>query len=186
MQNTMMEAMDLGTLWTSEPKNFCVGRIVKITEEGQALVDFPGNLMGPVRARSVMEQTPAAGQDSHYQKNLSNQENLSVLLVFENGNSSLPIIVGIIHDKLYPASPPDSPQRPSSPQREVVLPVDRPREGIVDGHKIVFDAREEIVLHCGKSSVTLRKDGKIVIKGAQIVSRASSLNKIKGAAVKIN
>jgi hypothetical protein len=50
----------------------------------------------------------------------------------------------------------------------------------------VFDAKDEIQLRCGKSSVTLRKDGKIEIKGTQIVSRASGVNRIKGASVAIN
>ncbi|MCC6418741.1 MAG: hypothetical protein IT429_10940, partial [Gemmataceae bacterium] len=49
-----------------------------------------------------------------------------------------------------------------------------------------FDAKEEIVLRCGKSSITLRKDGKVVVLGAEVVSRASGTNKIKGAAVRIN
>lgn len=164
----MTKPLDLGMVWSPEIKNFCVGWIVEITENGQALVDFPGNLMGPVKARSIMASP--AKPDSY------DQENPSVLLVFEKGNSTLPIIVGIIHDKLYPDPPSD----------EMVLSVDRPREGILDGQKMVLEAREEIVLRCGKSSVMLRKDGKVVVKGTQIVSRASAVNKIKGAAVKIN
>jgi len=51
---------------------------------------------------------------------------------------------------------------------------------------MVFNAEKEIELCCGKSSLIMKKDGRIVIKGIQLVSRASGVNKIKGAAVRIN
>ncbi|MGD8837010.1 MAG: hypothetical protein PVJ19_18855, partial [Desulfobacteraceae bacterium] len=57
---------------------------------------------------------------------------------------------------------------------------------VFDGRRITFDARQEIVLRCGEGSVKLRKDGTIIIKGINLVSRARAANKIKGAAVKIN
>jgi hypothetical protein len=50
----------------------------------------------------------------------------------------------------------------------------------------MFEATEEISITCGKSSITLRKDGRVVIKGTDLVSRAARTNKIRGAAVKIN
>jgi hypothetical protein len=143
-----------------------VGQILEITPEGNPLVDFPGNPSGLVEARSVIQV--ARGQD------LAQLKNLSVLLVFENGDPALPIIVGIVRDALCPAS------------AQATLPVSRPREATIDGTRIVLDAKEEIVLRCGKSSITLARDGKIVVKGVEIVSRASGTNKIRGAAVKIN
>jgi hypothetical protein len=50
----------------------------------------------------------------------------------------------------------------------------------------VIEGRDEVVLRCGQGSITLRADGKIVIKGTQLVSRASDTNKIRGASVQIN
>lgn len=88
----------------------------------------------------------------------------------------MPIIVGFIHDTLHP--------KPRS--EEVTLSVERPRHAILDGKKIALDAKEEIVLQCGKSSITLKNDGKVVVKGTRIISRASATNKIKGASVRIN
>lgn len=168
MQRAMTKLIDLNWLWTSEVGGFCVGRIIEITEDGRALVDYPGNPMGSVEARTVITTSFLRDQ---------NVEALPVLLVFENGDPALPIILGIIRDSLY---------APALPE-EITLPIeDRLRDVILDGKKVALEAKEKIVLRCGKSSVTLRKDGKILVKGTQIVSRASGTNKIKGAAVRIN
>jgi hypothetical protein len=148
--------------------SLCVGVIVQVTEQGRALVDFPGNRTGPIEARSIITALSKHDVSSH--------ESIPVLLVFENGDRSLPIIIGFIHDTLYPPTPQDG----------VALTTEQLHEVILDGKKMVFDAREEIVLRCGKSSVTLRKDGKVVIKGTHLVSRSSGPNKIKGASVAIN
>jgi hypothetical protein len=155
-------------LRASGAANLCVGVIVQVTKQGRALVDYPGNRTGPIEARSIVTALAKHESRSH--------ESRPVLLVFENGDRSLPIIVGFVHDTLYPPTPRD----------EVALTTEQLHEIIIDGKKVVFDAREEITLRCGKSSVTLRKDGKVVIKGTHLVSRSSGLNKIKGASVAIN
>src|ERR1044071_4204860 len=71
---------------------------------------------------------------------------LPVLLVFEDGDPGLPVVAGIIRDGV---------QRPE-PNRS-----------------LTFEATEEITIMCGKSSITLRRDGKVLIKGTELVSRAS-------------
>jgi hypothetical protein len=62
----------------------------------------------------------------------------------------------------------------------------KPLDAIVDGRRVVLHAADEILLECGASSILLRKDGKIVLKGTQIVSRASGRHKIRGSSVQIN
>lgn len=170
MESAVIKLSVPNNLRRTEVIGFSVGEIVKITEEGYAVVDYPGNPMGPVEARSVISSSP--------QQNSEREQLFPVLLAFENGDPVLPVIVGIIRDSLYP---------PIS-SHEVTLSIDddKPQDAVVDGRKVVLGAKEEIVLHCGKSSVTLKKDGKIVVKGNQIISRASGTNKIKGAAVRIN
>ena len=69
------------------------------------------------------------------------------------------------------------------------------------GDKVLIQAANEIKLSCGQSSVVLKKNGTIEIKGmkidiqgsqsvkqaaAQITSDASAVNTIKGGLVKIN
>lgn len=69
--------------------------------------------------------------------------------------------------------------RVASTELAVVDPSERPEE-------LVFEAAKTIVLKCGASSVTLRHDGKVLIKGTELVSHAHRLNRIKGGSVAIN
>ncbi len=56
----------------------------------------------------------------------------------------------------------------------------------IDGRRKVITAEDEIVLRCGKASITLTKAGKILIRGAYVSSRSSGVNRIKGGSVQIN
>lgn len=47
-------------------------------------------------------------------------------------------------------------------------------------------AHDGMVIECGKSTIILTKDGKVQVKGNDILSRARGMNKIKGAGVNIN
>jgi hypothetical protein len=47
-------------------------------------------------------------------------------------------------------------------------------------------AEKELVLECGEASVSLRRDGKISIKGRSILSRSKGVHKIQGGSVRIN
>jgi len=53
----------------------------------------------------------------------------------------------------------------------------------VDGERVVFDAKKEIVLRCGKASITLTRAGKVLIRGAYLLNRSSGVNRIKGGSV---
>jgi Domain of unknown function (DUF6484) len=90
-----------------------------------------------------------------------------VALAFEHGDLTKPIILGCIH--------------PISPVK---------REGNVDvsldSDRMVLSAEREIILRCGKSSITLTRAGKIIIRGAYLLSRSSGVNRIKGGSVQIN
>ena len=59
-------------------------------------------------------------------------------------------------------------------------------ELFIDGKRVTFDAKEQIVLRCGKSSITLTRAGKILIRGAYLLNRSSGVNRIKGGSVQIN
>ncbi len=52
--------------------------------------------------------------------------------------------------------------------------------------ELKFNAAEKIEFRCGASTVTMNKNGKIVVRGRNITSRASEAQKIKGATVNIN
>lgn len=51
---------------------------------------------------------------------------------------------------------------------------------------VTIGADEELTLRCGKSSITLTKSGKVIVKGTKIVSRSLGENKIRGAQISLN
>ena len=97
-------------------------------------------------------------------------EGREVLVVFANGNPDEPVIIGMLENVL----------------ENMVRMETGPVETIVDGERVVIQAENEIVLTCGAGSITISKDGKIIVKGTDIVSRASQSNKIKGSSVELN
>jgi hypothetical protein len=146
-----------------------VGKIITVDESGQAFVDFPGNTQGPVSARFTNSIKPGM-----LQKTVSADRD--VLLVFENNDPELPIIIDTLYslvDEITESS-------------TIALETERPKNVMIDGKRVTFDAREEIVLRCGKASITLTKAGKILIKGAYLLNRSSGVNRIKGGSVQIN
>jgi hypothetical protein len=70
----------------------------------------------------------------------------------------------------------------------VVQPVARPSavEVVIDGRALVLRGEESITLKCGEASVSLNRDGKIVIRGKHVVTHASGVNRIRGASVELN
>jgi hypothetical protein len=147
-----------------------VGAIAAIDEKGRAQVSFPGNHGVPVRARSVLDTPARAGE--HPQALVG----APVLLVFEQGDPNRPIIVGLLREEL----------RPEPVRSEVSLDLGEERDVVVDGQRLVFEGKQEVLLRCGKSSVLLRRDGKVLIRGSHLVSRASGTNKIKGGSISLN
>jgi hypothetical protein len=51
---------------------------------------------------------------------------------------------------------------------------------------VVFEAKETLTLKCGESSVNLRKDGKLMIRGKDVLTRAKRSQRIKAGTVAIN
>lgn len=50
----------------------------------------------------------------------------------------------------------------------------------------IVRARGRLTLQCGEASITLSEDGKVLIKGVDVVSRAKGSNRVKGGSVRIN
>ena len=51
---------------------------------------------------------------------------------------------------------------------------------------LLLEASDELTLRVGDGSITIRADGKILIKGKDLVSHAQRTNRIKGGSVAIN
>ena len=143
-----------------------IGRLASPGPAGEILVEYEGSTRV---ARSV--SGVSRGE-------LMRPENRGreVLLLFEVGDSNRPIIIGLMEEPLD--SLVSMEMSPSS--------ANQPDDLRVDGKRVTIEAAEEIVLKCGPGSITLRKDGKIIIKGTHLLSRSSGANRIKGARVDIN
>ena len=59
-----------------------------------------------------------------------------------------------------------------------------PRTSMPD--ELLLEAKKGLVLRVGEGSITIRADGKILIKGKDLVSHAKRMNRIKGGAVSLN
>jgi hypothetical protein len=138
-----------------------IGRIYALDDDGIVTVWIRGEKL-PVQARlavsATLEQLQAA-RDIHQ----------PVLLLVDPDVLQRPIIVGFVADKVSPA--------PASPQ--VV-------EADVDGKRVRVVAHDEIVLECGNASITLRRNGRVVIKGTYVETYSDGTNRIKGGQVRIN
>jgi hypothetical protein len=99
-------------------------------------------------------------------------ERRQAVVVFEGGDRSKPLVVGFIEALDQP--PPDAPAG---------LPV---IEADVDGRRVRLTAQDEIVLECGSASVTLRRNGRVVVRGTYVETRSAGTNRIKGGQVQIN
>lgn len=133
-----------------------IGVLVGLDRNNQPLVAFPGN---PQEDCIIAKTTLCFSEDDLGKE---------VALLFENGDPHLPLIIGRIqHPHIA-----DERQQTNS--------------ALLDGEKLVFSANKEIVLKCGKSSITLTRAGKIILRGASIFSRSSGVNRIKGGSVQIN
>ena len=109
-----------------------------------------------------------------------------VVISFVNGEHNNPIILGLVHSALYEmidsyeAESIESSAQDREPAMPSTLPV------LVDGDEVVIEAKKELQLRCGASSITLTKDGKILIKGKYLLNRASGVNRIIGGSVQVN
>ena len=59
-------------------------------------------------------------------------------------------------------------------------------EAEIDGSRLRVGAKDEVVIQCGKASITLRRNGKVIIKGTHVESHSTSTNRIKGGQMQMN
>jgi len=139
---------------------------------GRLLVDFEGNPSGPQPAQTTVALTPHAIQEAVAARQ-------RVVLIFENGDPRLPVIMGFLQSPV-PTPLVDAVLEGSARQGE------QPLEATVDGKRVTIEGKDEIVLKCGQASITLRRNGKIILKGTYVESHATGTNRIKGGSVQVN
>ncbi len=104
-----------------------------------------------------------------------------VALLFEAGDAGKPLVVGVVHQRLGEL-PRDTPLVTSAQNSSDSSALNVS----VDGESVSLIAKTSITMSCGRSSITMTKAGKIIIKGTYISTRSSGVNRIKGGSVQIN
>jgi hypothetical protein len=118
------------------------GELVAIADEGRTpLVMFPGQPgTAAVRARSVVDLHGA-------------HIGAAVVLMFEEADAARPIVMGVIRgSEGWPLA-----EQPAQVEIDA------------DGARMVVSAREQMVLRCGKASITLTRAGKVLIQGSYVL-----------------
>ncbi len=143
----------------ADPSGIIIGELIGMTNEGRTpLVCYPGQPgTAALHARATVDLHGA---------HISHQ----VVLMFEAKDLAKPIIMGVLRESEgWPLE-----QRPDQVEFDV------------DGERMIVSVKEQLVLKCGKASITLTKAGKILIRGGYISSHSSGVNRIRGGTVHVN
>lgn len=136
-----------------------VGMLVGMTHEGRTpLVIFAGQQgTAAVAARATIDLHGIhIGRD--------------VVLMFEDGDPRQPIVMGcLVGAEKWPLA-----DRPGQVEVDI------------DGERLVVSAKEQLVLRCGRATITMTKAGKVLIQGTYVSSRSSGVMRIKGGSVQLN
>lgn len=143
---------------TAKVDGVVVGFVTSLDATGAPLVAYACNDEDlPVVAKSTMAiDSDAIGRE--------------VALLFENGDVRKPVIMGLMH---------------TASAKSMLPPVEE-LEVRMDDEWLQLEAQERIVLKCGKSSITLTRAGKVIIRGTYISTISSGANRIRGGSVQIN
>ena len=154
--------------------------LAKSTRQGDSSVVGPGAAVGELVALADGGRTPVIAMDSAAGRSAmvgrtavdlhADHIGAAVVLVFEAGDRLRPIVVGVLRS-----------DRTSTPP-ELAGTVDVSS----DGERMIVRARRELVLQCGKASLTLQQDGTIRIVGERILSRATGPNRVQGGSIELN
>jgi hypothetical protein len=144
-----------------------VGRVVAF-ERGEVRVERAGS-----PGRAVAARVSAALDDAALEA--AARRGQEALLLFEGGDPSRPVLVALL--------------RSATPLVDALLSDPLPPAGKVarlDGRRVLLEGEEEVVLQCGRASLTLRRDGRVVLRGVNVVTQAEQVQKIRGGKVQIN
>ncbi len=96
------------------------------------------------------------------------------LVVFEQGDAERPIAVAFM-----------APTASAESRIEFEIKA-KPDLANVDGKVVVIRGEERVELRCGKGSIVIRKDGKVIVRGTHLLSRSVGAIRLKGGHVDIN
>jgi hypothetical protein len=142
--------------------------VVVTARAGAVTIDYEGNPRGPLAAR-----VSAAIDDAALE--VAARERQDALIFFDGGDPGKPVLTALL--------------RSATPHIDAVLAGPLPaaeKVAKVDGKRVLIEGREEVVLKCGKATLTLRRDGKVVLRGVNVTTQADGVHKVRGGKVEIN
>ncbi|MDH3902178.1 MAG: phage baseplate assembly protein V [Xanthomonadales bacterium] len=140
-----------------------VGRVVDVPQDGFLLVQCGDTK--PLRARMVSDLAGKLGEPQLGQE---------VVLLFENNDPEKPIAIA----SLQPTGDFATALEAASRDKKV--------HARVDGETVLIKAEQKLELRVGKASIVIDNNGKITIRGANLLSRSTGPIRIKGGHVEIN
>ena len=150
--------------WARVGAEAFTGHLTGIDDEGRLLFRAEGSMDEPI---AVAIGVPVA--DGALVKAARQQ---SRAMVVRTGDTPARwVLVGLVRERLSTQA---VTARPG--QLEVAM----------DGETLRLTAERDIVLKCGEASLTLRKDGKIVLSGTNVLTASRGPNRIKGASIALN
>jgi hypothetical protein len=134
------------------------GKLVALTADGgDPLIVYPGQ----PGSSAIVARTTVSLDSSHIGS--------EIVLAFGDDDSTRPIVLGCIRRSAMESRPPVA-----------------TAEIEVDDRRIVVSASEQLVLRCGKATITMTSAGKILVQGTYISTKSSGVHRIKGGSVQIN
>lgn len=143
---------------SDRPSGLMIGELLAIIDDGATpMVTLPD---APDRALPALSLVDLHG--GHIGRR--------VALLFEAGEGRRPVVIGVLRGQGVWSEE----TRPSQVELDI------------DGQRMVVAARERLVLRCGKASITLTKEGKVLIEGSYVSSRSTGVNRVKGGSIQLN
>jgi hypothetical protein len=152
----------------SLPATF-TARLVAVDDAGQAWVREQGDAERAGPAGDGHAAAPPRTQPARSTVALSGDHVGREVLVCRSGPEARLVIVGVLTE-------PGDTQPLGDPNIDL----------LVERRRVVIAAKTEVVLRCGEGSITLSADGKVTLRGVDIVSSATRTQRIRGGAVRIN
>lgn len=146
-----------------------IGRLVHASKGGFS-VDYPGNTLGALQARTVVSPVVLS-------RACRDGVRPEVILAFEEERADRPVILGLVHAE---------PKVGSAGRAGMVQEPQESPEALIDGKRVVLEGKDEIVLKCGKALLVMRRNGRIVVRGTHIETDSEGVNRVAGMVVEIN
>lgn len=189
-QEVLLEEKTASSMTPVAPGEIIIGELLGFNDSGEPLITYAG---ADHEHAGIAAMSTVAITHEHKGRQLA--------LLFANGDLTKPVIMGIIHspllDILSNVEFVDEPNDTALETKAHLTKVEQEQseskanqadnnEASIDGNRVVLEGKEEIVLKCGDSSITLTKAGKILIRGKYLLNRSTGVNRIMGGSVQVN